>query len=220
MNNLSTIDKPEITNRNHNNNGDITSGLEKNETKTHNTTASPVVNLSGFQLTQPQVSVLSKGLNFCPTPGEPDFGEIRRDLDKLHRDMRRTQFFNDQKFVQDQNPTIPVIPNGNPDPKNDHLNSNVPFKHYKFKKPSTWEPPGPPALEAFAMLNEADLSLYQGSSPKFNNLTREERTSIEELRNNSEIIIKPADKGSSIVVMNTTDYIKEAKRQLSTPNST
>ena len=35
------------------------------------------------------------------------------------------------------------------------------------------------------------------------------------LQNNQHIVVKPADKGSAIVIMNRTDYITEATRQLS-----
>ena len=35
------------------------------------------------------------------------------------------------------------------------------------------------------------------------------------LSNNKGIIIKPADKGRATVILNTCDYITEAKRQLS-----
>ena len=37
---------------------------------------------------------------------------------------------------------------------------------------------------------------------------------MRDLQNNPDITIKPADKGGSIVIMNTVDYVKEAQRQL------
>ena len=40
---------------------------------------------------------------------------------------------------------------------------------------------------------------------------------MRDLHNNPDITIKPADKRGSIVIMNTTDYIQEAKRQISNP---
>ena len=48
----------------------------------------------------------------------------------------------------------------------------------------------------------------------FDNLTPVERTALQNLRYNEDIIIKPADKGSA-VVMDKSAYIQEAERQLS-----
>ena len=45
------------------------------------------------------------------------------------------------------------------------------------------------------------------------NLDREERTAIKTLKQNQNIIIKPADKSASILVMDKTDYVREAGRQ-------
>ena len=48
-----------------------------------------VVSLSCRKLTEDELSVLSKGLKFCPTPDTPDPGEVREDLDKLHKRLRQ-----------------------------------------------------------------------------------------------------------------------------------
>jgi hypothetical protein len=50
---------------------------------------------------------------------------------------------------------------------------------------------------------------------RWSNLSREERAGLNELKYNQELMIKKADKGSAIVVMNTSDYITETERQLS-----
>ena len=52
-----------------------------------------VVNLSSLNLSQPQLSLLSRGLSFCPTPGEPDLGVLKEDLDRFHMGLRRKAFF-------------------------------------------------------------------------------------------------------------------------------
>ena len=49
---------------------------------------------------------------------------------------------------------------------------------------------------------------------KYNNLTREERTALYDLKTDKNIIIKSADKGSAVVVWDGEDYIKEAEKQL------
>ena len=42
------------------------------------------------------------------------------------------------------------------------------------------------------------------------NLTTEERASLKNLKNNDEIVIKKADKGSAVVVLDRQAYINEA----------
>ena len=44
---------------------------------------------------------------------------------------------------------------------------------------------------------------------KYNNLTREERRALYDLKNDKNIIRKSADKGSALVVWDREDYIKE-----------
>lgn len=49
------------------------------------------------------------------------------------------------------------------------------------------------------------------------NLTREETNSLHGLKNNREVVIKPADKGGAIVIVDREAYITEAYRQLNNP---
>jgi hypothetical protein len=64
-------------------------------------------------------------------------------------------------------------------------------------------------------INEQNLAELTPREPRNKNITREEKMGIRELQNNTSIIIKPADKGSATVIMNRSDYIAEAIKQLS-----
>ena len=61
---------------------------------------------------------------------------------------------------------------------------------------------------------EQDLHRLKYRQPRKKNLTKEEYKSIKSLRNNSHIIIKPADKGSAIIILDKQYYINEGERQL------
>ena len=53
--------------------------------------------------------------------------------------------------------------------------------------------------------------------PQHSNLTREETASLKTLSEDKSIVIKKADKGAAVVLMNRDDYIIESERQLSDP---
>ena len=96
-----------------------------------------VINLSDRMLSTDEISVLSRGLKFCPTPACPDPGLGRDDLDKLHRRLRLKSFFEDLPKNDD---TVSEIEQNRL--RNDsNLHSRVAFKHSKFKRPSTWRGP-------------------------------------------------------------------------------
>jgi hypothetical protein len=167
-----------------------------------------VVNLSKVILTMDQINVLSKGFNFCPTPDPPNPGDLKYDLDSLHRRLRlRSRFHVSDEdlydFDQDDNP----------------LQSD-PFQHRKFRTKSTYNPVGPLALEAFIMNNDHDYNNRPMFKPdRLKNLTPGEIKAIKQLKQlESEIILKKADKGSAVVVMDRDEYIKEALRQLNNPS--
>ena len=72
------------------------------------------------------------------------------------------------------------------------------------------------SVETFISSVESDIASHKPSKHKHDDLTKSERSALYDLQNRQEIIIKPADKGSAVVVMDTdTDhYISEAERQL------
>ena len=62
-----------------------------------------VVNLSKFQLSLSHVSLLEKGLTFCPTLGETNMGQLKTDLDRFHRILRLRAFFDAQDERRQKN---------------------------------------------------------------------------------------------------------------------
>ena len=68
------------------------------------------------------------------------------------------------------------------------------------------------------IFNEHHLNEYFPSAPAHHNLTLDESRALYELQHNDQIVIKAADKGSAVVIMNRSDYITEGLRQISDPN--
>lgn len=163
---------------------------------THVPHPSQVVNLSNRVLNSHELAVLQKGLSFCPTPGEPKMGDLVNDLDYFHDNLRWEYFFKDNPLIHD--PFEQLV-----------MNSKALKKRYR--------PPPPPAhrnLEAFNFLNERDLQGQTLRVPHARNLTLAHKTALRNLKKDPHITIKEADKGGAVVILNTTDYIAEAHRQL------
>jgi hypothetical protein len=83
-------------------------------------------------------SVLSRGLTFCPTEGEPDFGQIWEDLRLFFRRLRITQF-----FASDPNSKGNTFKDDIYLPLEDDRTDHEKLIDIKFKHKGTWElPPG------------------------------------------------------------------------------
>ena len=89
----------------------------------------------------------------------------------------------------------------------------------KFKPKSTWRP-NPPnrALDIFERSVKQEILKCKPKHSRHNNLTKQERIGLNALKDNPDIVIKKADKGSAVVIMNTTDYLREGYRQLQDTN--
>jgi len=184
--------------------------VANNNNNTDSASPASIVNLSPLPLTEPMISVLSKGLNFCPTPGEADVNLLRQDMDRFHVTLKRKLYFakrsdlNSSSFLDTTNSSIITSEE-----------ESGPFHHRKFTNPSTWCPIAPTNLEAMIIFNESYLNEYIPRAPAHQNLNMAEKAAIKELSNNPNIVIKAADKGSAVVIQNRDDYIKEGLRQLS-----
>ena len=136
-----------------------------------------IKNLSDTQLTAEQISLLSRGLKFIPTPVMKE-NQIRRqllsDFNQFARRMRLQYIYHDQNTEQ-----------------------------HPFHVKSSWIPPIQRSVALETYLEEVKIKLAETPlvKPK-NNLPPGEQRALKELINNKEIILKKADKGTTTVVMN------------------
>ena len=149
-----------------------------------------VVNLSKRTLSDLEISVLSKGLQFCPTPKHIDKGKLKEDLEVFGRKLRLRWHFRDEE--------------------GDFADAPV------FRKKSTFNPRNIDAqIELYLSQIEGEIMQISEAGSNFSNLSAQEQQALRDLQNDSSIVIKGADKGSAIVVWDREDYLKEADSQLS-----
>ena len=151
-----------------------------------------VVNLSNRELTEAEVSVLSKGLKFCPTAREINRAKVKEDLEQFGRRLRLKWFFRDEEKDFSTNP---------------------------FRKKSSFNPKHDVAIEMYLSVIENQIMEITEEGNNYSNLSKEELSALRGLQNDSNIIIKSADKGSGVVVWDREDYLKEADSQLSDSNT-
>ena len=86
---------------------------------------------------------------------------------------------------------------------------------HPFYVKSDWSPPVQPsvALEWYLKEVKSQLAEIKITKPK-NYLSRKEHEALTELKQNTDINLKKADKGSIKVVMNKTDKIREGQIQI------
>ncbi|KAL9977158.1 hypothetical protein ACROYT_G014536 [Oculina patagonica] len=152
-----------------------------------------VVNLSKRELSEAEISLLSKGLKFCPTPEKVDVYNLRKDIREFVRQIRLREFF----YCDDEV---------------DGAFSDIPT----FRNRSAWCPEKnrEMAVEAYVEALENAILSHDFETSHQRNLTREEQRALENLQSYDDIIIKQADKGSAVVVLDKGTYVQEAMRQL------
>ena len=173
-----------------------------------------VINISNLDLNEHQLTALEKGLTFCPTPKGPDKSEIWNDFKEFHRRLELVQFFkpNEEQPNVDLGISQSIIDFMNANTTDDQVDepttSNFDHIHNQFKNKSTWKPyPPNRTLDTYKRSFKANLLESKIHPSRHSNLSREQWIGIQKLRENPDIVIKKADKGSAIVIMNTTDYL-------------
>jgi hypothetical protein len=155
--------------------------------------------------------LLDKGLTFIPTYTFLPVNDIYSFQNRLIRNLKLKDYYQEEDE-----------------------DDSVPFDYTKksFTKPSRWIPPDHSISQSTLdsvqeILSATDMLIKHHkvingrlmlNNRSVDNLTLGERRALQELRNKTDIIIKPADKGSATVVMNKDAYLQEAYRQLNNEN--
>ena len=151
-------------------------------------------------MSETERNVLELGLTFCPSQKNYNKEQISLDFFQFIRRLRLREYF----FVNKG-----LTSNQSDDTIDERYN-------LKWKeKNSEWYPDyvkynRSEGLETFISNVTKDInSLLKDKERKFwNNLTASQREAILELSKDDSIIIKPADKGGAIVIMDSEDYKK------------
>ena len=162
--------------------------------KTNIGLGSSVVNLSEYDFDYVEKSLLSKGLNFIPTPKTGQKQAVKEGFKEFARKVKLSYFFT-------------------------HMGTKNSIHQHeiekKFKEKSSWEP-DPKLLppELIEELNSLEVKLGKiRITPDTPNLPPEEYRALYELSSKNDLVFKKADKGNAIVIMNRQHYIDEALSQ-------
>ena len=153
-------------------------------------------NLSSTQLTEDEMKVLSKCLKFTPTP-KANVSELKTDIMEFNRKLRLTEYFH-------------------ADNNNDVENTMIPTHEIDLvRNKSNFDPkPAKTKTLKYVCNTLSSLPIDDTNNTNKNNLTTKERRALNKLMNNTDIVIKEADKGGAVVIMNKEFYNSKIKDML------
>ena len=150
--------------------------------------------------------LLNRGLNFCITPLKLNLTEILVDWRKFERKMRWREFFADMEISDEEKEKAREL-----------------LKKEIFKKEKTNLPPlGSKNLRNFLTAAKSELI---GTNPNKirPNITLAEKEALDtliKLQRESNIVIKPCDKGAGISICNYNDYKNSCEKHLASLTET
>ena len=146
-----------------------------------------VTNLSKVKLSKYELSLLSKGLKFVPTRRNIDLGKLISDLKTWERRMRLKEYFYSEENENNEN-----------------------TEDRRFKKKSTWTPKEGRDKWLDLYIQSVKDDIINGLRRDFKmNVSKAEEKAMRDLLNNDNIVIRPADKGSGIVILDADQYKEE-----------
>lgn len=154
---------------------------------------STIINLSSHKLSPTEESVLNKGLKFIPTPSFNPKQNILNSAKAFQRRIELINFFHNKPKTTQQ----------------------------PFIEKSDWNPPEkalPSSIRTSLNSVFKDLSKLP-ILPEQKNFSTQQSQALKTLKNNPNLVIKKADKGSATVLMDKKDYIQECERQLQDPKN-
>lgn len=151
-----------------------------------------VVLAQKFKLSKSQSDLLNKGLTFVPSlKRRRDHKlQLKFDMQSYHRKLKLADFF------KNSTPTI-----------------KKPFTGASIWTPSLREIS--PEIHKLILKDRKMFEINYKLEEENNNLKTEEVSALFELKKKKHIVIKPADKGSAVVILDREQYVYEIKRQLS-----
>ena len=150
-------------------------------------------------MTERQINLLRRGLKFTPTP-KPNTIELKSDIQEFTRKLRLIKFFHSENLDNSQETresvSGPLVKNKSnfypPRNRNKFLDTTIDF------------------------INQQNLN---NLSKNKNNLSKDDWQALKELKNDESIVIKEADKGGAVVLMDSAHYEQMIYKQLEDKNT-
>lgn len=153
--------------------------------KNHPVYNSPDIVFSALKITLPanEQRILQKGLKFCPVAGYHNEFQLFSDLENFARTLRLQEHFHNTQ--REERHSLPKLRQWTPKPKRDKCLD-------PYNESMQWD----------------ILKSFREPKPFRQNISNDEQAAMNALSVQTDIIIKPADKGKAVVVLDRTDYLE------------
>ena len=159
-----------------------------------------VTNLSSKTFTRDKLELLGLVLSFCPSARDFKKGKFADDMFSFIRRMKLAEYFKAQDKPQE-------TPNENDLQDPDWKMHNWNMTNRDWYPDNVRHGRTQALMEFFSnTMDNFRHELKNGNKKPFNNLTTQQRQFLKEIATDKSLTIKPADKGGSVVIMDTKTY--------------